>query len=390
MPAGARADRLISLILFLGCFLILLRTTAPTLVAGDSGELVVAAHTLGVPHPPGYPLFALLGKIFTLLACGGISFRVNLMCATAVSGSVVALYCLLRATGAEWFSALLASLAAFSVPACFSQGTSAEVYALAGLLTVIFVWFCLREAAGDSWLKRQSWLVVWLLFGLGLTGHYWFVLLGPLALFSTWKRLRISIRNILLAGFALSLGFSCVFILPLRSAKNPEANWGKPVSARSFWNVLARGQYGVSWSKTRSWPRTIRQVEHLLNEACSGGRLVLPFLFIIGLCSRRYKKSARGLLLGGAILSGIGTVVVVNYSLTEPALEAVRPFFVPFHFLLQGGAGLGLNVVFERLAKYRSPVLTYLMGAVAIAGVGMFLWTSAVDGSRREDEVAYQ
>ena len=38
-----------------------------TIYVGDSGELVAAVATLGIPHPPGYPLYVLLGKLWTLL-----------------------------------------------------------------------------------------------------------------------------------------------------------------------------------------------------------------------------------------------------------------------------------------------------------------------------------
>jgi hypothetical protein len=44
-------------------FAIHARGAAPTIYVGDSGELVAAAATLGIPHPSGYPLYVLLGKL---------------------------------------------------------------------------------------------------------------------------------------------------------------------------------------------------------------------------------------------------------------------------------------------------------------------------------------
>jgi hypothetical protein len=46
---------------------------------GDSGEIAAAAYTLGIGHPPGYPLFVQVSKIFSLLPAGDIAFRMNLM-----------------------------------------------------------------------------------------------------------------------------------------------------------------------------------------------------------------------------------------------------------------------------------------------------------------------
>ncbi|MCX7697965.1 MAG: DUF2723 domain-containing protein [Candidatus Goldbacteria bacterium] len=59
-------------------FFLFLKTIPPTIYLGDSGEIVVAAYTLGIGHPPGYPLYILTGKIFTFIPLADIAFRMNL------------------------------------------------------------------------------------------------------------------------------------------------------------------------------------------------------------------------------------------------------------------------------------------------------------------------
>src|SRR5437762_9322709 len=54
-------------------------TAARDIVVGDSPELITAAVILGVPHPPGYPLFTVLGHFFSLLPLSSIPFCVNLL-----------------------------------------------------------------------------------------------------------------------------------------------------------------------------------------------------------------------------------------------------------------------------------------------------------------------
>src|SRR5205085_7121388 len=54
-------------------------TAARDIVVGDSPELITAAVTLGVAHAPGYPLFTMLGHLFSLIPLGAIPFRVNLL-----------------------------------------------------------------------------------------------------------------------------------------------------------------------------------------------------------------------------------------------------------------------------------------------------------------------
>ena len=70
-------------------------TLYPSVPGGDSGELIVAASELGVAHPPGYPTFTLLGKLFTLLPFGSVAWRVSLLTAVMAAGAATLL---MRAT----------------------------------------------------------------------------------------------------------------------------------------------------------------------------------------------------------------------------------------------------------------------------------------------------
>ncbi|MEL7236793.1 MAG: DUF2723 domain-containing protein, partial [Chloroflexota bacterium] len=74
--------------------LILLITVAPTIHAYhlDSAEFVIGAHTLGIVHSPGYPLYLMIAKGFTWLPFGSIALRVNLLSALALAGTTPFLY----------------------------------------------------------------------------------------------------------------------------------------------------------------------------------------------------------------------------------------------------------------------------------------------------------
>src|SRR5687768_6272278 len=95
----------------IAAFLVYAATLCPTIYAGDSGELAVAATTLGIAHPPGYPLWTLLGRIAVLLLPGTPAFSLNLfsaICAAAAAGFVAKL--LMMLTG-RIFAAAGAALA---------------------------------------------------------------------------------------------------------------------------------------------------------------------------------------------------------------------------------------------------------------------------------------
>src|SRR3954464_13684736 len=63
-------------------------TLAPSTAMWDASEYITAAYTLGIPHPPGNPLFVLLGRVASLLPIGSVAYRVNLL--AAVSSALAA------------------------------------------------------------------------------------------------------------------------------------------------------------------------------------------------------------------------------------------------------------------------------------------------------------
>ncbi len=74
-----KLEYLISGVIFLITFAVYFSTMAPTVSFWDTGEFIATSHILGVPHPPGSPLFLLVGKFFSLIPISSdIAFRVNI------------------------------------------------------------------------------------------------------------------------------------------------------------------------------------------------------------------------------------------------------------------------------------------------------------------------
>ena len=143
--AGPASRRLAAAALGVAVLAIYVRTLAPTVAGGDSGELITVAHTLGVAHPPGYPLYTLLAKLFTLLPAGTIAWRVNLFSAVCGAGAATILFlAVARWSGSLWAGLASASLFAFS-PRVWPHSVTAEVFALNNVFLAGLVYLTVRS-----------------------------------------------------------------------------------------------------------------------------------------------------------------------------------------------------------------------------------------------------
>src|SRR5262249_19227405 len=135
---------------FLGLYL---RTLCPTVYLGDSGEISTAIATGGVPHPPGYPLFGLLGRAaLALIPWGEPAFRIGCVVAAAAAAAVATLYLVARELdGSPWASATGAAVFGASY-SFWSQSTRVEVYSLHVLLAGLTLLGGLRyRRTGGGW-----------------------------------------------------------------------------------------------------------------------------------------------------------------------------------------------------------------------------------------------
>ena len=98
---------------------------------GDSGELVTAVAVLGIPHPSGYPLYVLLGKLWTLLVpIGSIAFRMSLFSAFWAAAACGMLYRLSRETRLSVPASILSALLLAFAPTFWAEANVQRVYAL--------------------------------------------------------------------------------------------------------------------------------------------------------------------------------------------------------------------------------------------------------------------
>jgi hypothetical protein len=160
MSASARVtsgwrDWLLPAALGLVSFAVYLRTLAPTVLPGDSGEFQFAAPLLGVAHPTGYPLYILLGKLWTLLVpWGDLAHRMNLFSAFWAALAVALVYFVAQQlTGRSLVATIAALTLAFS-RTFWSQAVVAEVYALHSFFVAAILYLALRTEHGTKSIEQ--------------------------------------------------------------------------------------------------------------------------------------------------------------------------------------------------------------------------------------------
>ena len=134
-------------------------TLCPTVFVGDSGELTTAAYYLGIPHSPGYPLYCLVGWIFTHLPFAmDIAYRLNVMSAVFALGTVILLYMIIYHFTRTPYLSFTVSLAYAFSPIFWSQAVIAEVYTFGTFLTALTLYFMCR------WLEKRDDKFIYLSF----------------------------------------------------------------------------------------------------------------------------------------------------------------------------------------------------------------------------------
>jgi len=69
-----------ALVVSLVTLVLYLLTLAPSTAMWDTSEYIAAAYTLGLPHPPGNPLFVILGRVFSILPiASSVAVRINIL-----------------------------------------------------------------------------------------------------------------------------------------------------------------------------------------------------------------------------------------------------------------------------------------------------------------------
>lgn len=338
--------------------IIYLFTLAPSVVQIDSGELAAVQATLGIAHPTGYPLFTMLGYLFSLIPLPFTKiFQLNILAAIYCSAAVGVFtytikYCLdnlfvfkkkisiqkeaakkekkkgkyqiEKAVNKEELSENIKLITAvfgglilaFSRTFWF-QSTSVEVYSLHLLLITLIILFLLKAYVKSFENDKLShWLVFAFFLALGFTNHLTTLMILPATAYLYFLRYKFTSASFARLGLMILL-FIVVLVavysyLPLRASHNPIINWGNPIDWERIYRHVTGKQYQV-WLFT-SFDSAGKQFSYFWS--------ILPFEFfvglvlvIVGLFASLFKLRTLGLFI---LITFVFTVLYsINYDIHD-------------------------------------------------------------------------
>ncbi len=412
------AKKYFYLVTTLFVFIIYLFTLAPSVVQIDSGELAAVQATLGIAHPTGYPLFTLLGYLFSLIPLPFTKiFQLNILAAMYCSAAVGVFtytikYCLDNLSAFEKqnsikkessrkekkknkeqtstekqtdipenFKLLTAVfgglILAFSRTFWF-QSTSVEVYSLHLLLITLIILFLFKAYVSSFENdKITHWLLFSFFLALGFTNHLTTLMILPgtaYLYFSRYKFNSSSFKKLALMVIFFSLVLAALYsYLPLRALQNPIINWGNPIDWERIYRHVTGRQYQV-WLFS-SFDSAGKQFSYFWS--------ILPFeyfvgllLVIIGLFASLFKSKKLGLFI---LITFVFTVLYsINYDIHDIDSYFLLAFVMLAFFAAFGAlkfleirslpknyavVGLGIVVVIQLFFNFRdvnqSNVYTY-------------------------------
>lgn len=371
---------------------------APGVTFEDAGELAAAAATLGVPHPPGYPLLMLVGRAWILLCAplGAEPARaLNLLSALCAAGAAALLVRTAQRAGASAGAALCAAVLCVLAPTFAAQAVVTEVYALAALLQAAFLLVALT--------RPRPALPAFFLLGLATSAHQVSLCLAPVALVATWRSLRSGAeprRARAVAGraaLAFAAGLLPFAYVPLAAARRPPVDWGGIDSFGDFARHVSRAAYRTDLE--RDWGA---QLAFLAEQLAGQWPLALALGALALAAGRRAvpAHATRGALLAAAGLAA-GLLWGVNYPLEPAAKARLAGSYTPLVLATSLVVALGVagleRVLRERgrarasrPGPLRSPLLWTLLWPVTLLALAL-PWRAETlrgAGNRRRDDAA--
>jgi hypothetical protein len=413
MPPSPRSrwiHALAHIVLFAVAVCVYTLTMNPDVQPADSGEFQVAAITLGIPHPPGYPLYTMLGWLFAQVPVGSPYARVTFLSVVASALTLVLVSLTIQrlinaykpggTCGANYLplmAGLLGALALGSSTTFWAQATTTNIRSLTAFFTALMLYAVswLYQVATtvqkDSGTQRTGTAVLALFalaLGLGIEHHVSLVFVGAVLgvlVIILITRLRLGWRSIVSALVILAITQLVWAYLPLRDAAGARFAPGNLTTLSGLlFHIFARGFAGdmLAFAAPEYLFDRLSILPTLFTFEFSWPILIVALLSALALIWRR---RGVGIALAGAF--AVHLFITITYRAPQ-TVEYAMPAWVILCVLLGSGAGILAqeSVQWLSTAQGLSGIPTVRNGLVAGVPVLLMLAVAGVllrDGAER-------
>ena len=361
-------------------FGVYLHTLTPTVGFHDSGELITVAYTLGIAHPPGYPIYTLLGKVFcTLIPIGNIAYRMNMQSSLFASLAVMLVYFITKKLiphPSSLIPSIVASLILAFSATFWEQAVIAEKYTLNAFFFALLIFILLKwEESQKSKVKslKYGYLFSFIL-GLSFAHHFQTVYLVPGSIFfilaTLWNhrgtevqrkkkspqiaQISLDFKTKFTSYFSLFTFHFSLFILPLtlwlylplRASQDPILNWGNPSNLDNLIIHITGQTYGCYFSRLET--SFSRILPHLGFFSFQFTRYILwigLFAILILLWRRRT------IFLFFSLIFIANIIHSIRYTIVN-----IQDYYIPSFILVAILIGFGLSFITRLMPKYLKPI----------------------------------
>jgi hypothetical protein len=225
-------------------------TLAPTVTYWDAGEFLSAIKTLGIPHPPGTPLYILVANVWAKIASPmfGFAYSVNLLSAVSTAIACGIFATLMHRWTGDVVASIAGGLLAGLMSSVWLNANETEVYSPALLMSALLM--LVAHFANET--RESKWLVLLgYLFGLAWSLQLSALVAGPAALYLALGSLRGRRIPIVAMIAVAAIGASAVLFMIVRAKHDPGINQGNPATWSALSDVITRRQY----LPVSMWPR---------------------------------------------------------------------------------------------------------------------------------------
>lgn len=241
-----RADFFVPIAIGIAFLFLYISQQVTSIYGGDSGELVSAAYTWGIAHPPGYPLYTFLGALLSHVVTGGtVAWRVGFLSSVPMAVSVYFLWRIIHRLTQNLLAPTIASVWYGLLYPVWLYAITPEVFGMYAMFSAVFVYLTI------VWIEDQNTRTLLLLAfvtGLALTHHHLILLAIAASSFTLYKYYKKPIATLRThVGrfvFLFAVGFAPYVYAPVASFFNPPFDREHAATLVGFLRLITRASYG--------------------------------------------------------------------------------------------------------------------------------------------------